>query len=75
MHRLDRTLASVLDALKDAINDSLLASERVNESMGFLEKLGHPVTIAVDIAVLPPKEGFRPQQGTAAIVRLDRLGR
>jgi hypothetical protein len=76
MHRIDGTLASLLDALKNAINDSLLASERIHQSMASLRKMGHPVTIAVEISVPPDaKDGVRPAQGTVAKVRVERLQR
>lgn len=72
MHRLDGTLGSLLNALKDAINDSLLTSVLVNERMGALERLGHPVTLAVEIAVPPGKESLRLRQATVAMVRVRR---
>jgi hypothetical protein len=71
MHHLDGTLGSLLNALKDAINDSLLTSVRVNERMGALERLGHPVTLAVEITI-PPGEEDRLPQDTLAMVRVRR---
>ena len=72
MHYLDGTLGSVLNALKDAINDTLLTSVRVSECMAALERLGHPVTVAVEITVPPGKKDLRPQQVPVAMVRVRR---
>ena len=65
VHRLDELLESNLTRLKDAINEAILTSSRARERMSALEKLGHPVTLTVEIEV-PPKEYLR------AVVRVRR---